>query len=215
METKSESPIILARDNLKLQIRDMQIYRKHSFAEYLQSGWQISLSVAIDYTQSNGHRDHPTSLHYQQKGKPSPYERAMRAVGNVLEYYDKKRSFPVYGFGGVPSFVEEECNEWCFPLTGVDELPEIRCIEGVIELYRHTLSLIELSGPTYLSHVLNNFLKHMRLLQGAAVYQVLLILTDGDITDMKQTKDFICELANFPCSIVIVGIGNAGFHKMD
>ena len=48
-------------------------------------------------------------------------------------------------------------------------------------------------------------------------YFILLILTDGIITDMKQTKNQIVEIANefLPLSIVIVGIGNADFAAMD
>ena len=34
-----------------------------NFVDYLRSGWQISLSVAIDFTASNGQVHDPTSLH--------------------------------------------------------------------------------------------------------------------------------------------------------
>ena len=35
-----------------------------------------------------------------------------------------------------------------------------------------------------------------------------MILTDGQIHDMEDTKDAICEAAKLPMSIIIVGIGN-------
>jgi hypothetical protein len=44
---------------------------------------------------------------------------------------------------------------------------------------------------------------------------VLLILTDGAITDFKDTKDVIVSLSNLPCSIIIVGVGNAEFREME
>jgi hypothetical protein len=47
------------------------------------------------------------------------------------------------------------------------------------------------------------------------IYQVLLILTDGAIHDMSAVKDLIVGLAGQPCSIIIVGIGNADFSMMD
>jgi hypothetical protein len=47
------------------------------------------------------------------------------------------------------------------------------------------------------------------------IYQVLLILTDGAIHDMSAVKDLIVGLAGLPCSIIIVGIGNADFSMMD
>jgi hypothetical protein len=51
--------------------------------------------------------------------------------------------------------------------------------------------------------------------QGLTNYHVLLILTDGEISDFKETKDEIVALSNLPCSIIIVGVGNASFHEME
>lgn len=42
----------------------------------------------------------------------------------------------------------------------------------------------------------------------------MLILTDGDIHDMKETTDLIVELSKFPVSIIIIGVGNDNFDKM-
>lgn len=46
-------------------------------------------------------------------------------------------------------------------------------------------------------------------------YQILLILTDGEIHDMAATKDIIVKNCNLPTSIIIVGIGNASFGNME
>lgn len=46
-------------------------------------------------------------------------------------------------------------------------------------------------------------------------YNVLLLLTDGTIHDMPATIDLVCELANHPVSIIIVGVGNADFSAME
>jgi hypothetical protein len=71
-----------------------------SFIDYLRSGWQISLVCAIDYTGSNGVPTSPTSLHFL--GPNNQYERALYSVGSIVEPYDTDRSFPVFGFGGIP-----------------------------------------------------------------------------------------------------------------
>jgi hypothetical protein len=42
----------------------MKIVEKPSFVEYLRSGWQINVMVAIDYTGSNGEPSSPKSLHF-------------------------------------------------------------------------------------------------------------------------------------------------------
>jgi hypothetical protein len=46
------------------------------------------------------------------------------------------------------------------------------------------------------------------------MYHCLLILTDGVIHDMRETKDLIVECSKYPLSIIIVGIGNADFSNM-
>lgn len=46
-------------------------------------------------------------------------------------------------------------------------------------------------------------------------YFVLLIITDGIISDMHQTKRAIINASTLPISIIIVGVGNAEFDAMD
>lgn len=45
-------------------------------------------------------------------------------------------------------------------------------------------------------------------------YFILLMLTDGIITDVFDTKEAIVDASGFPLSIIIVGIGNADFTAM-
>lgn len=40
------------------------------------------------------------------------------------------------------------------------------------------------------------------------MYHILLILTDGEIHDMRETKDLIVECSDYPLSIIIIGIGS-------
>ena len=46
-------------------------------------------------------------------------------------------------------------------------------------------------------------------------YFVLLILTDGEITDLDQTRDAIVRASRLPLSIIIVGVGPADFKAME
>ena len=46
------------------------------------------------------------------------------------------------------------------------------------------------------------------------MYHILLILTDGAIHDMKESKDLIVECSEYPLSIIIIGIGGADFSNM-
>ena len=46
-------------------------------------------------------------------------------------------------------------------------------------------------------------------------YFVLLLLTDGVLTDMAATKEAIVQSSHLPMSIIIVGVGNADFCDMN
>ncbi|MEE6493060.1 hypothetical protein FKM82_016713 [Ascaphus truei] len=50
--------------------------------------------------------------------------------------------------------------------------------------------------------------------QDGSQYFVLLIITDGVISDMSQTKEAIVNAAKLPMSIIIVGVGQAEFDAM-
>jgi hypothetical protein len=50
---------------------------------------------------------------------------------------------------------------------------------------------------------------------GALVYAILLLMTDGHITDMDDTIRALIELATSPCSIIIMGVGDEDFTPME
>ena len=50
---------------------------------------QINFTVAIDFTLSNGHPTQPQSLHYMTQHQPSLYARALQAVGEIIQDYDR------------------------------------------------------------------------------------------------------------------------------
>jgi len=43
----------------------------------------------------------------------------------------------------------------------------------------------------------------------------LLILTDGAITDMKETIDGLIDASAYPMSVIIIGIGYGDFSSME
>ena len=46
-------------------------------------------------------------------------------------------------------------------------------------------------------------------------YHILMILTDGVIDDLQDTIDVLVNASLYPLSVIIVGIGDADFKKMD
>merc|ERR1712226_1843860 len=77
-----------------------------------------------------------------------------------------------------------------------------------------------MSGPTVFAECIDTAAVRARSSQEAAEregkqkYHILLILTDGAVTDIERTKQAITRSSDAPLSIVIVGVGNADFSKM-
>ena len=147
-------------------------------------------------------------------GPNNQYEKALGWVGSIIEPYDSDRSFPVFGFGGIPRHMVLNSTSHCFALNGNPANPDIIGIQNIIETYRGTQQQIGLSGPTYFAPMLDEFYNYVAGLSGRPVYNILLLLTDGIINDMPQTKREIVKLSAMPCSIIIVGVGDANFDQM-
>jgi hypothetical protein len=50
--------------------------------------------------------------------------------------------------------------------------------------------------------------------EAAGAYTILLIVTDGVITDLEATKEAIVDASALPLSVIIVGVGDADFSAM-
>ncbi|KAI6197678.1 C2 domain protein [Aphelenchoides besseyi] len=176
--------------------QQFSLIRQHTFIEFVAGGMQLEFGVCIDLTASNGAVYLPTSLHYLNAG-PTQYELALRAVLEICEHYNHSKVFEAMGFGArIPPTFE---TAHLFPLA-----------------YKQCLSVVQLSGPT-------NFEPSIREFAGRAStfpkdgtrFQILLIITDGVITDMANTRTAIVQASTLPLAIIIVGVGNDDFSAMD
>ena len=193
-----------------------------TFISYLRSGINIQLTIGIDFTGSNGHYKDPPSLHYLGGGLNN-YESAIRSCGDIVSAYDKEQSFPVFGFGF--NFIDPYLNnfdgkytDFNYPINCDIENPAIKYIDGVLMEYRNFITKIHLSGPTYFSPMINDLIFEVEkeIDEGKLFnYHIIMILTDGMIDDMPETKDSLVAASFLPISVIIIGIGNGDFTKMD
>jgi hypothetical protein len=51
--------------------------------------------------------------------------------------------------------------------------------------------------------------------EGKLSYTILLVLTSGNVEDVKETKQHLISASKDPLSVVIVGIGEADFQGME
>ncbi len=186
-----------------------KITKNYTFIDYLQAGVQIGLSIAIDFTGSNGKPYHPLSLHYVNPSNLNQYERAIYSCGYIMANYDYDQLFPCFGFGA--KINNESCS--LFNLNFKDD-PNIHYIEGIIEEYHKALQKVELWGPTFFKPILRKMIQIIKKENNIFKYHVLMILTDGKIDDMDKTIDELVEGSFLPLSVIIIGIGKANFSSM-
>lgn len=202
-----------------LEFSKFKVKKTHSMIDFIKSGWYTSLSVAIDFTGSNGEPYYPNSLHYVDQYNPNAlnsYQEAILQIGTILEPYDSNRKFPVFGFGAIPKYMGVYSVTHCFPLNGKTD-PEVDGVQGILDAYSNALKGgIELYGPTNFAPCLQTMIDYMKEKEKAetAEYMIMMYVTDGAITDMDDTIDLIVEASEYPMSIIIVGVGNADFSNM-
>ena len=81
--------------------------------------------------------------------------------------------------------------------------------------YQQSLNAVQLYGPTNFAPVINHVAGIAKTDVTGANYYVLLIVTDGEITDFSNTLSAIVAASYLPMSIIIVGVGEADFGAMD
>ncbi|XP_070841681.1 copine-3-like isoform X2 [Chaetodon trifascialis] len=199
-----------------VSVKHCQVVKEYSFLDYIMGGCQINFTVAIDFTGSNGDPRSPQSLHYISPQGVNEYLSAIWSVGNVIQDYDSDKMFPAFGFGAQIPPTWQVSHE--FPLNFNPANPFCAGVEGVVEAYRTCLPQVKLYGPTNFSPIINHvacFAKQALQQTAASQYYVLLIITDGVITDMDETRNAIVNASRLPMSVIIVGVGNADFSAME
>jgi len=184
--------------------------KNYTFVDYLKAGVQIGLSIAIDFTGSNGNPQDPRSLHFIRGQEPNQYERAIYACGNIMAYYDYDQLFPCFGFGA-------KINNAPAPLFNLNfqQNPNINLIENVIQEYHKSLNIVRLWGPTHFGPILRTINDMIRAENDKLKYNVLMILTDGMIDDVDETINQLVIGSRLPLSVIIIGVGTADFSTMN
>merc|ERR1719411_1919349 len=89
-------------------------------------------------------------------------------------------------------------------------------LTGVLAAYQAALNSVQLYGPTNFSPVIRHVARFAEAYQhDPSNYFVLLIITDGLITDFDETKALLRRISRLPMSIIIVGVGDEDFSEME
>ena len=211
---KLQAKIPISNNNYLFLYDYSEITQDFTFLDYLKAGVRICLSIGIDFTGSNGHPLDEGTLHALNFNKPNDYERAIKYCGDILAYYDYDQLFPVYGFGAIINSSNNKEASMCFNLNFSDN-PDIYTINNVIQIYHDCIlkEKLTFAGPTEFSPIIQAVMS--KIDEKTFDYYILLILTDGVIDDLQETIDCLVAASFLPLSVIIVGIGNADFKKME
>ena len=172
----------------KFYFDDLHVEVKPSFNDSLRWGWQINLTVAVDFTLSNGYVSSYDSLHYLNPTEElNQYQLALMNVGTILTNYDSDKLVTAYGFGGIPNYSGTGTVSHWFNLNG-QENPQCKHVHGLMEAYKFSLKNVQLDGPTYFSPCFKAFIGSVSQNLSSQIYHVFMILTDGDIHDIIISK---------------------------
>uniref|UniRef100_A0A665UYE4 Copine-2 n=1 Tax=Echeneis naucrates TaxID=173247 RepID=A0A665UYE4_ECHNA len=201
-----------AQNSVEVEFECINPKKQKKKKNYKNSGIIIvkSCKVGIDFTASNGNPREPSSLHYINPLGSNEYLSAILAVGQIIQDYDTDKMFPALGFGAQlpPDWKVREFS-LCVCCLGV---------EGIAQAYSACLPHIRFYGPTNFAPIISHvarFAAQALQQERAAQYFTLLIITDGVISDMDETRHAIVQASKLPMSIIIIGVGNADFAAME
>jgi len=134
----------------------------------------------------------------------NPYQQAISIIGKTLEPFDEDHLIPCFGFGDITTKGTS-----VFPF-----FPDRTAIgfSEVLQRYEEITPHIQLSGPTNFAPLIRqaiNITKQQKDLH------ILVIIADGQVTNEQETIDAIVEAANYPLSIVLIGVGDGPWTQME
>ena len=166
-----------------------------SFNKYLNEGWEMQVSIAIDFTLSNREINDCRSLHrLNTNGEMNHYERVIFEVCNVLTPLVKGRPFNAYGFGGIPTYCGATKVSKLWNLNGDPDDAGVDGTVGVLAAYTKAQKQTKLAGPSYFANLLQRIEKEIVEdihdaggVEKNRLYNLVIIVTDGFCNDMKET----------------------------
>jgi len=191
----------------QIVVKSVKIEQDTTFIDYVRGGLKINMICALDLTSSNGLCSSNSSLHHFKKNGENAYTTAIKTVAEVLQDYNYEKRVQAFGFG---------CSERgnCFPLNGSTRNPYCSGVDGLLKDYKECLESVKMSEPTHFSEVLQHVSNEASRAGLGLEYTVIMIITDGGITDLEQTKKILVKMSGQAVSVVLVGVGEGDMDSL-
>lgn len=179
-----------------------------SFEEVSEACWRAglescSLVVGVDFTASNEWKGRKSfnqnCLHRLVGNKVSnPYQKVISILGQTLAPFDDDNRIPAFGFGD-----SETKDRAVFPFK-FDGSP-CAGFQDVLDWYGEVVRRVTLGGPTSLAPLID---KAVEIVRQTKKYHMLVIVTDGQVTEERETARAVVDASSHPLSIIAVGVGD-------
>eukprot|EP00892_Ulva_mutabilis_P002224 jgi/Ulvmu1/12001/UM083_0014.1 len=138
----------------------------------------------------------------------NPYKSVVSIMCRSLAAFDDDQMIPTYGFGDVLS---KDHSLLSFEPTG----KAVHSLENVLRAYDELIPNVSFSGPTSFAPAIYHAISIVRASKGS--YHILVIIADGQVTPgscLDQTIAAICEASHYPMSIIMIGVGDGPWDRM-
>lgn len=182
----------------------------YMFDQYIDAGVQLRLMMAVDCSLSTKdmHKINSDCI-------PDLFEIAIKQVSTVLIAKEKTHRFGFLGFGAKVDGLKHPT--FAFNQAESKRNPSVSSVNHALELYRSVYPQIEPEEQANLSSVIErvHFMMKHQDKRDFKVYTLLVVLTDGQVSDEQAVIDKIVECSNYPLSIVMVGVGQGNFDYFE
>lgn len=193
--------------------------QKSTFVNYIKTGLAMRVMIAIDVTASNHSCTSSGSLHFfdmnrYNRQEYNPYEQGMLSIAGVIEAYSANKPVQMYGFGADDPGLRAK--KLCFPFNIQSGQADVYGgMNGVMDVYHSTIPKLDFGCDSVFRGVLSKAREVCSSMkQSRGEYMVLLIFTDGQMGDVDESIQWVCENSDLPISIIVVGVGNSNFSGM-
>lgn len=184
-----------------------------------------NLIVGIDMTQSNQSSGKHTyggrSLHwipppaFDSEGPPkpfkiddpdiNPYRKCVRFVGEALSHMDEDGMIPAFYFGDLQTKAVAVQTFTPGNTQGCQGFQEL------LIRYESITPTLTMSGPTSFEPIINAAIE---IVVKKRDFHILLIVADGQVSNIARDSAAIVRASNYPLSIVIIGVGDGPWDVM-
>jgi len=177
----------------------------------------VDLIVAIDCTKSNtwnGKRTFENKClhHLSHSNQLNPYQQVLQAILHTLKEFETHGEIPAFRFG-----CSQTEDHSVLPLRPNCRDENCSGFEDMYKAYNEMAQAIQdkkiqMSGPTSFAAPVQ---RAIQIVREQATYHILLIICDGQVESVAETRQAILDARRVGLSIVIIGVGDGnGFDEM-